>query len=93
MIYSQECEFEIIVFYKLFEYKTIVYLGLVCICEICGRVFKSKSVFKYYIQFIYFEFRFIFICNICGKIYFIGQVFKVSKEYLLVELREVYFLV
>lgn len=93
MIYSQECEFETIVPYKLSEHKTTVHSGLACICETCGRAFKSKSVLKYHIQSTHSESRPTFICNTCGKTYFTAQALKVSKEHLLAELREAYFLV
>lgn len=75
---TQECEYETIVPYKLSEHKTTVHSGLACVCETCGRAFKSKSVLKYHIQSNHSETRPTYICNTCGKTYFTAQALRVS---------------
>ena len=77
---TQECEYETIVPYKLSEHKTTVHSGLACVCETCGRAFKSKSVLKYHIQSNHSESRPTYICNTCGKTYFTAQALRVSPR-------------
>ncbi|XP_062610033.1 GDNF-inducible zinc finger protein 1-like [Saccostrea cucullata] len=78
---EQDCEFQTIVPYKLSEHKTTVHSGLACICETCGRAFKSKSVLRYHIQSNHSGTRPKFICNTCGKTYFTAQALKKHMEY------------
>ncbi|XP_061196254.1 GDNF-inducible zinc finger protein 1-like [Saccostrea echinata] len=78
---EQDCEFQTIVPYKLSEHKTTVHSGLACICETCGRAFKSKSVLRYHIQSNHSGVRPKFICNTCGKTYFTAQALKKHMEY------------